>query len=86
MSILSIYRMMLDKNTGIFEIRNGLLAVSGLDPKHSMGQGAEVLLAGTVTGTSQVPTPMKGSITAPLLSFRDIYVCQINGCADILPK
>jgi hypothetical protein len=78
--------MMLDKNTSIFETRNGVLAVSGLDPKHSMGQGAEVLLAGTVSGTNQVPTPMRGSITAPLLTFRDIYVCQSNNCADILPK
>ena len=25
---------------------------------------------------------MRGSITAPFLSLRDIYVCQINNCAE----
>jgi hypothetical protein len=83
--VVATYRMMLDKNTSLFETRNGILAVSGLDPKHSIGQGAKVLLAGKVTGTGQVPTPMGGSITAPRLSFRDIHVCQTNDCADILP-
>jgi hypothetical protein len=85
-AVLARYVAMLDRNTGIFKLKNGgLLTVSGLDPRHSIMSGVMVVLAGKVTGTAQVPTPFGGSITAPLLSFSGVHVCQMNDCADIIP-
>lgn len=80
-AVHAFYVEMLGRDLSHFQSRGGgFLVVSGLDPKHSMTFGADVMLAGKVTGVHQ----LNFGLIAPLLDLHGIYVCQIEGCKDIV--
>jgi uncharacterized protein len=84
----TVYSEMLDENTSLFLLIEGPnfagypIVVSGLSPKHSLGNLATVILVGQVVGSKSVPG--RGA-TAPVLSFVALFCPHVrnNQCGDV---
>ena len=81
------FELMLSATEGLFKwrgttINSTLFVVSGI-PKGLFTAPGECVIAGKVTGRTEVPLPLLGIRSVPRLSFVGAYTCKRSNCADI---